>query len=85
MASLSYLLGGQVNKALMTSQQAVHLYPTVGECWAVLAASCYVAQVQTPLQALISRARQHTDFERPLAKWMSHFERKMALVCNKSV
>lgn len=79
-ASLSYLIGGKIKEALATSQQAVHLYPNVGESWAVLAASCHIAQLQAPLRALISRARQYTDLERPLAKWMSNFERKIALL-----
>lgn len=79
-ASLSYLLGGKIKEALATSQRAVHLYPNMGESWAVLVASCYIAQIQTPIRALISRARQYTDLERPLAKWMSNFERKIALL-----
>lgn len=82
--SLSLLMGGEARRALSASQHAVHLYPAVGESWAVLAASCYAANQPTPLRPLLSHARQHIDLERPLAKWMSSFERKIAMIASTS-
>ncbi|XP_054277686.1 tetratricopeptide repeat protein 37-like [Macrosteles quadrilineatus] len=79
LVSLSYLQGGDVPRALVASKRAVHLYPHIGEAWAVLAASCCAARLDTPLRPIISHARQNTELERPLAKWMSNFERKLAI------
>ncbi|KAG8336235.1 Tetratricopeptide repeat protein 37 [Homalodisca vitripennis] len=82
--SLSQLMSGDANRALSASQHAVHLYPAVGESWAVLATSCHAASVTnvTPahLRSFISHARQNIELERPLAKWMSNFERKISLL-----
>lgn len=78
--SLSHLIGGNKKSALSVSQHAVHLYPNEGESWAVLAASTYFHCTPNQIRSFVSFARQNLDLGRPLAKWMSNFERKVALL-----